>query len=214
MFNLRVYLDDYVRVLQRPDWPSIEQVADVILRAWHEQRTVFLCGNGGSAASASHIAADLTKLTAPAFGPRLRAVSMTESTSALSAIANDVAYEQVFAEQLRAFCQPGDVVIGLSTSGASPNVLRAIEFANSIHATTVGITGAEGKKLTQIVKHPIVISSTSVQHIEDATMVLGHILCLRVRESICLLNEGRPRRPFAAAAGVANVLPLRTATAP
>jgi D-sedoheptulose 7-phosphate isomerase len=195
MFNLQQYMSDYVRVLRHLDVGSIERVADVLVGAWGAGRTVFLCGNGGSAASACHIAADLTKLTAPAQGPRLRAMALNESMAALSAIANDLAYEDVFAEQLRSFAQRHDVVVGLSTSGSSPNVLRAVELANSIGAVTVGITGSAGARLRQLVRHAIVIDSTSVQHVEDATMVAGHVLCLRVKEAVDVLHLRSLLRP-------------------
>lgn len=181
MVDQQQYLTDYVRVLTHLEFASIERSVEVIVGAWLAQRTVFLCGNGGSAASACHLAADLTKLTAPRAGPRLRAMALTESMSAISAIANDLAYQEIFAEQLRAFGQTGDVVIGLSTSGSSPNVLRAVEYANSIGAFTIGVTGRGGRKLRELARHTIVVDSTSVQHVEDATMVVGHIVCLRVK---------------------------------
>lgn len=207
MFNLQQYMSDYVRVLRHLDPVAIERVAEVLVGAWSAGHSVFLCGNGGSAASACHIAADLTKLTAPAHGPRLRAMALTDSMSAISAIANDIAYEQVFAEQLRSFAQRHDVVIGLSTSGSSPNVLRALEYANSIGAVTVGITGSGGARLQQLVRHAIVIDSTSVQHVEDATMVAGHLLCLRVKEAVDVVQLRsllRPVAPAAAAGGAAR----------
>ena len=204
MFNLQQYLTDYVRVLRHLDAVSIERVAEVLVGAWSAGRTVFLCGNGGSAASACHIAADLTKLTAPPHGARLRAVALTDSMSAISAIANDLAYEEVFAEQLRSFAQRHDVVIGLSTSGSSPNVLRAVDYANSIGAVTVGITGAGGKKLLETAHHAIVVDSTSVQQVEDATMVAGHVLCLRVKEAIDSLQLRSLLRPAVAAQGASQ----------
>jgi len=213
MFNAQAYLNDYVRVLQRLDRASIERVVEVIVGAWFEKRTVFLCGNGGSAASASHIAADLAKLTTPPSGPRLRAVSLTESTAAISAIANDIAYEDVFTEQLRTFCQPRDVVVGLSTSGSSPNVLRAVELANSVGAITVGITGRAGHRLREIAHCSIIIDSTSVQHIEDATMVAGHMVCLRVKDALRLVNASTLVRPVAAGI-VANASVRPAAMAP
>lgn len=193
MFNLQDYLSDYLRVLRHLDETSIEHAAEMIVGAWTANRTVFLCGNGGSASSAGHLAADLTKLTAPPGGRRLRAVALTDSLSAISAIANDLAYDEVFAEQLRAFAQSGDVVIGLSTSGASPNVLKSIEYANSIGAVTIGITGKGGGSLKDRAQHAIVIESTSVQHVEDATMAAGHMLCLRVRDALAELHQ--PVRP-------------------
>jgi D-sedoheptulose 7-phosphate isomerase len=197
MFNLQQYMSDYVRVLRHLDAQSIERVAEALVGAWSAQRTVFFCGNGGSAASACHLAADLTKLTAPPHGARLRAIALTDAVSAISAIANDMDYEEIFAEQLRSFGQRHDVVIGLSTSGSSPNVLRAIEYGNSIGAVTVGITGSAGQKLQSLARHSIVIDSTSVQHVEDATMVAGHVLCLRVKEALAAIHLRSLLRPVA-----------------
>jgi D-sedoheptulose 7-phosphate isomerase len=184
MFSVDRYLGDYVAVLSRLDSADVEALAQVLLAAWRSRRTVFCCGNGGSAANASHFAADLTKLTAPPTGQRLRAMALNENIAAISAIGNDLAYEEIFAEQLRAFMAPKDVLIGFSTSGSSPNVLRAIEYANDAGAITVGVTGRKGTALAGLAHHSVTVQSTSVQHIEDASMVLGHLLCLRTRELI------------------------------
>jgi D-sedoheptulose 7-phosphate isomerase len=182
--NFGQYLAEYMTVLRSLNWGEVESIALALLRAWKEGRTVFCCGNGGSAASASHFMMDLAKLTAPVCGPRLRAMALNENVAAISAISNDISYEQIFAEQLRMFLDPNDVVIGFSTSGSSPNVIRAIEYANSAGAVTFGITGRRGHQLEELAQEAIVIDSTSVQQIEDATMVIGHLVCLRVKELI------------------------------
>jgi D-sedoheptulose 7-phosphate isomerase len=192
MLDLRQYFDSYIAVLRRVDHAAVRRMAQFVFAAWERRRTVFLCGNGGNSANAAHIAADLVKLTAPPRGPRLRAVALGESLAGLSAVANDIAYEEVFAEQLRAFLSPGDLVIGLSTSGSSPNVLRAVEHANQMGALTLGITGLKGAKLQACAQHPIVVASTSVQQIEDATMLVGHLVCLMVRDLVlAAVEEGR-----------------------
>lgn len=188
-FNIREYVDTYAGVVRALDLASIEALGRAIASTWRDRRTVFLCGNGGSAANASHIAADLVKLTAPATGPRLRAVALGEGMPGLTAAANDLAYEDVYVEQLKAFLEPGDLVVGLSTSGTSPNVLRALDFATSAGATTAGITGIAGSPLEARSEHVVLIPSHSVQHIEDATMVVGHLLCLLVRDLIARMPE-------------------------
>jgi D-sedoheptulose 7-phosphate isomerase len=184
MFNVGRYLDDYVSVLRQLDERAVERTAHVLLGAWRMNRAVFCCGNGGSAATACHIAADLAKLTQPPGGRRLRAVSLTESMSAISAIANDIAYQEIFAEQLRTLLAPGDVLLALSTSGSSPNVIRAVEYVNTAGGITVGVTGLGGIALHLVSQHCLVVQSTSVQQVEDATMVVGHLLCLRTKELI------------------------------
>jgi D-sedoheptulose 7-phosphate isomerase len=207
VFDVRNYMDDYIRVLRRLDQSVVARMAEAVLGAWTDGRTVFLCGNGGSAASASHIAADFTKLTAPRRGPRLRAVALNESISAISAIANDLAYEQIFAEQLRAFLRPMDVLIGLSTSGSSPNVLRAVEYANLAGGITLGITGRNGTQLQSVARLTLVVPSASVQHVEDASMVAGHVICLTVKEMIARATERTHFRPVIAPAALGRALP-------
>ena len=192
-FDLPRYFDSYLSVLGRIDHRSVERVAYSVFAAWRAGRTVFICGNGGNAANSIHIAADLVKLTAPPHGRRLKAVALGETLAGLTAVANDIAYEQVFAEQLRAFLSPHDVVIGLSTSGSSPNVLRAVEYANEAGAMTIGITGLGGQRLKTVSQYPVVVASSSVQQIEDATMVIGHLVCLIVRELV-LASSAVPAR--------------------
>jgi D-sedoheptulose 7-phosphate isomerase len=184
MFNAEQYVRKYVQVLEWLDVDLIDRMADVIVDAWRGRRRVFACGNGGSAANACHFAADLTKLTAPPQGPRLRAVSLAESLSAISAIGNDLAYDEIFAEQLRGSIDAGDVVIGLSTSGSSRNVLRALEYANEEGAVTLGITGSRGHLLQARAALTLSVASDSVQHVEDATMVALHLICLKVQSKI------------------------------
>jgi D-sedoheptulose 7-phosphate isomerase len=189
MFNVTRYLDEYAGVLRRLDGTVIERMAHILRDAWKAERTVFCCGNGGSASSASHFRMDLTKLASPANGSRIRALALTESMAAVSAISNDIAYEEIFVEQMRPFLAAHDVVIGLSTSGSSPNVIRAIQYANAMGAVTMGVTGRQGKKLDALARHTLVVNSTSVQQIEDATMVAGHLLCLRVKDLIARDHE-------------------------
>lgn len=191
MLDLNAYCDNFVAVVRRLDEAAVKRMANLVYAAWRGRHTVFICGNGGNFANAAHFAADLVKLTAPPVGPRLRAVALGESLSGLTAVANDIAYDQVFAEQLRAFLSPNDLVIGLSTSGSSPNVLRAIEYANESGAVTFGITGLGGRKLQAAARYPLVVGSTSVQQIEDATMLVGHMVCLLVRDMVLASADTR-----------------------
>lgn len=186
MFSVERYLSDYMGVLSQLEPGSIESIAQVLAGAWRANRTVFCCGNGGSAANASHFAADLSKLTAPQRGRRLRAVSLNESAAAMTAIANDITYDDVFVEQLRTFLSPNDVLLAFSTSGSSPNVVRAVEYANLAGAVTVAVTGRKGLRLHGIARHAVMVRSASVQQVEDATMVVGHLLCLRAKELIAI----------------------------
>jgi D-sedoheptulose 7-phosphate isomerase len=188
----RRYLADLCSALDGLDVAVIERVAHELVRAFAQGNIVFCLGNGGSAATASHLAADLTKLTAvPGDGPRLKVMSLCEHVSALSAIANDMAYEEVFVEQLRTFLAPGDVVVGFSTSGSSPNVVRALEYAASRGATTVAVTGRRGAPLRQVAETCLTIDSDTVQQIEDASMVAAHLMCLLARAGCDSLRSAR-----------------------
>lgn len=189
MLDFAHYLDDYLGVLKGLDQARVEALSHAIFQAWRQGRTVFCCGNGGSASSASHFITDLMKLTAPPRGRRVRAMALTESASTISAVGNDIAYQEIFVEQLRAFLEPGDVVIGFSTSGSSPNVVRAMEYAKEVGAVTLGVTGANGQKLGSIADQTLFVTSTSVQHVEDATMVVGHLVCLRVKDLITTASD-------------------------
>lgn len=191
VFDCAAYLHSYRDVLRCLDTESVSVVAEQVCSTWRLGGTVFLCGNGGSAASASHLATDLVKLTACPGVPRLRAVALGESVSWITAVSNDVAFEEVFVEQLRAFLGPSDLVIGLSTSGSSRNVLRAIDYARENGAATIGITGGGGAALQHRAAYTVVVPSRSVQQIEDATMVLGHLVCLTVATSIAAMSHPR-----------------------
>ena len=170
---------------------SIVQIAEQMTKAFRQRKKVLLFGNGGSAADAEHIACELAgKFTL--FRDPLPAVALTTNTSCLTAIGNDFGYEEVFARQLRGLVAKGDVVIGLSTSGASPNVIRAMEEANRQGAITVAFTGAKGK-LKESAQHVLSIPSTDTPRIQEAHMLAGHIICGLVEQS--LFSAGRNAKP-------------------
>lgn len=186
--NSSTYVAELAQALRRLDLQAVDRLAQAVHLAYLRNRTVFFIGNGGSASTASHLAADFSKLTTRPGQARLRCMALVDSVAALTAAGNDFAYEDVFVEQLRTFLEPGDVVVGISTSGRSKNVLKAVEFANGCGAITFGITGAEGSALRAITADSINIASLSVQQIEDLTTVAGHIACLATRD-LCLTTE-------------------------
>ena len=180
------YIDELVVALLDLDTQVLERVSWLLAKAYLAGQTVLVCGNGGSAATASHLATDLTKLTTPAGAlRRLKCMALTESASTVTAIGNDLFYEDIFVEQLRSWMSPGDVVIGISTSGSSKNVLKAIDYANENGAFTVGITGRGGAELQRLARETLVIGSTNVQRIEDLSMVAAHLLVLLTKDN-CL----------------------------
>jgi D-sedoheptulose 7-phosphate isomerase len=163
---------------------AAERFLQLLEAAYLEERQVFLMGNGGSGASASHAAADLNKGVSYGREKRFRVISLNDNLATLTAYANDVSYVDVFVEQLKNFLRPGDLVIALSGSGNSANVVKAIEYANQHGATTVGLTGFTGGKLAQIAQVPLHVPVHDMQKVEDIHMMLFHVamqvLCARL----------------------------------
>lgn len=160
----------------------IVRIADQVTKAFRRGNKVLLFGNGGSAADAEHIACELSgKFTL--YRDPLPAIALTTNTASLTAIANDFSYEEVFARQLRGLVAKGDVVIGLSTSGESPNVIRAIEEAGQRGAATVAFTGATGA-LRDKAQYVLSIPSGDTPRIQEAHMLAGHIMCFLIETSL------------------------------
>jgi D-sedoheptulose 7-phosphate isomerase len=182
-FSAPAYLADLTRAIATVDTTCLERMADAIEACCRAGGTVFCVGNGGSASTASHLATDLTKLTLVLGNTsHLRVLSLVDSVATLTAAANDVSYDESFVEPLRAWLQPGDVVVAISTSGRSRNVLRALEFARGRGAVLLAFTGQTGGPMQGLADETFVIASENVQRVEDVTMVAGHLLCLMVRD--------------------------------
>ena len=163
---------------------DIRGIVDIIINAYQHNRCVFIMGNGGSAATASHFARDLSIGTAVPGKRRLRAVSLTDNVVAITALANDLDYQAIFSEQLMGHLEKGDVVIGISASGNSPNVLKGIEYARDQGAVTVGLVGFGGGKLKGMVQKALVLSSKEYGPVEDIHLMLDHIISSLVKERI------------------------------
>lgn len=161
----------------------IVQVAGLITRALREGHTLLLFGNGGSATDASHIAAEFVGRYHRDRAP-FPALALGADQAALTCIANDYAYDEVFARQVRAHGRTGDVVIAISTSGNSPNVLKGVEAARALGLITVGWTGASGGKLAALVDHCFLVPSTVTARIQESHITLGHVLCELVEEGL------------------------------
>jgi D-sedoheptulose 7-phosphate isomerase len=174
------YLDDLVRLVQQVDAAEVEAVTEALVLAWQEGRRVLLMGNGGSSSTVSHIVADLQKCIAVETGRPLKALCLTDSTPLLSAWANDTEWHNVFAPQVECWAEPGDVVIGVSGSGNSMNVVRGMEAARKAGAQTIGLAGYAGGKLRHAVDHCIVVRSENMQRIEDVHMIVLHAIFLDV----------------------------------
>jgi D-inositol-3-phosphate glycosyltransferase len=162
----------------------ILQAADVIASAFADGNKLLICGNGGSAADAQHLAAELVGRFKMAERPALPAIALTADSALVTAWANDVGYEDVFARQVEAFARPGDVVIGFSTSGRSRNVVRAFETARRIGARTIALLGGDGGAAVRHADVPIVAPATDTQHIQEVHTVVLHLLCALVEEAL------------------------------
>lgn len=191
----RSYIVDIKRTIDALALELIEATVEQIHLARINLRQVFIMGNGGSAATASHFACDLGKNTVMAGVPRLRVQALNDNMAFFSACANDYGYDTVFAEQLTNFVQPEDVVLAISASGNSANVLKAVQVARTCGAFTIGWSGYQGGKLAKMVDLPIVIPSDSIEQIEDIHLMMAHMVTMSVRKAAqngFLLNTDQP----------------------
>lgn len=165
-----------IQVLSENCLPAIENFACICRQALEQGNTIYFCGNGGSAADSQHLAAELVGR----FQKERRGfpgIALTTDTSILTAVANDYGYDQVFARQVEALVRSGDVLVGLSTSGNSPNVVAAIEKAKIFGAATIGMTGSRGGKLAEICNVCIQVPSDVTARVQEAHILVGHIVC-------------------------------------
>jgi D-sedoheptulose 7-phosphate isomerase len=181
------WISDYVKA-QQTALASIpaEKVAglvNILRTALKEDRQVFVFGNGGSAANASHFATDLGKGASDKLGKRFRVLSLNDNTSWMTALGNDYSYDEIFVAQLRNYGRPGDVVLSLSVSGNSPNCVKALEWARSQGLVTVALVGAKRGKMAEVAEHVIVINDTHYGRVEDAQMGICHIACYAFMEN-------------------------------
>lgn len=183
-FDVPSYLEELSFTIDELPLPAITGLVRVFLQAYEHRRTIFLFGNGGSAALASHMACDLGKGTAEAAGRRLRVVALTDNVALITAWANDTCYENVFAEQLENLLQPGDVAFAISGSGNSPNILAALSFARQAGAVTAGITGFQGGRMKSLCDVCVVVPSENMQIIEDLHLSISHSVFRALRHEI------------------------------
>lgn len=184
MGSIRQYLEEVKYLLGTLPLERIRDAVDVLLSANYVGSTVYLVGNGGSAATASHFACDLAKGTITPGRPRFRVVALTDNVPLMTAWSNDIAYEDVFAEQLSGLMGPGDVVVAFSGSGNSPNVLRAVELAHRMKGITIGFSGFAGGRLSTLVDVPIVVPCDCMEQIEDVHITLCHLICTVLRKRL------------------------------
>jgi D-sedoheptulose 7-phosphate isomerase len=182
--ELRDYYTSLSRTVAALPHVSVALVAEILLDCYRNSGTVFPLGNGGSAATASHFACDLSKGTHQSGLPRFRVMALTDNVPLITAWGNDKNYECVFAEQLEALARPGDVVVLISASGNSPNILHAAEAARSAGAATVAFTGPTGGKVHDLVDHTIAIAADGMEQVEDGHLILCHSICVSLRNRL------------------------------
>ena len=187
---MNVFSDTYICDLKEvlDDFPheQFERVIDAMLDAYYNDKHIFTMGNGGSASTASHWVCDINKGCSLGKEKKFKMMCLNDSISTMLAYANDLSYEDVFVEQLKNFFVSGDVVIGISGSGNSENVLRAIDYANNNGGTTVGLCGYSGGKLFQRVDIPVLAKVDDMQKVEDIHMIVVHMSMQRIIQKVSL----------------------------
>jgi D-sedoheptulose 7-phosphate isomerase len=181
---VNTYLAELEEMIRSISLSHLEAVFRLLEDAYHNGHRILVMGNGGSAATASHFALDLAKNTITPGAPRLKAISLTDHVPLITAWSNDTAYEHIFAEQLANLIEPGDVAIGISASGNSPNVINALRMAKQNNARTVGLLGATGGQIKAMVDAYVLAPGQNIEQEEDAHMILAHIITRHMRDVI------------------------------
>jgi len=183
-------VEEIARKISRAD---IDRAIEFLYRAWQEGRTVFVAGNGGSAGTATHLAADLVKMTAIPGQPRLRAMSLVDNVPLVSALMNDDGWDNVYTEQLETFFRPGDVLVTISVHGGkgrdkagawSQNLMKAIEYVKRRGGTTIGLAGFDGGAMRDVCDACIVVPYDTTPHVEGFHVVLHHLMAFCLAERI------------------------------
>ena len=184
MEHIHNYISTLQQTMDQLPIQLIAEVIDILNQARLQGKQVFIMGNGGSASTASHFVCDLAKNTRRENLPHFRVIGLADNMALVSAYANDEGYENVFSQQLANLINPGDVVIAISASGNSNNVINAIEEARKHDATTIGFTGFDGGRLGQIVNVQIHVKSMIIEHVEDIHLMLEHMIVKTIKEQV------------------------------
>ncbi len=194
------YIDGFVRVLDSIDQHDIQNVIDRIVSAYREGRQLFIAGNGGSAATASHAATDFGKTMlgrhVDPLARRFRVISLVDNLALLTAYGNDVGFDSIFAEQLRMLAHPDDVLMVISASGNSPNIIEALDAARELGVGTIGLLGCDGGQALSRTDHAVTVRSAQFGYIEDAHVVIMHLITEALKKAVqlCELASVGPQR--------------------
>ena len=174
--KLQAYLEEEIRIIRSLDLESINKVMNILEDARISGKKIFICGNGGSAATASHFCCDFNKGVSLNLEKKYNFECLNDNVPTMMAVANDISYDEVFRYPLKCKMNPGDIFIGISGSGNSKNVVNAMEYAKSIGGTTIAIVGYSGGKLKEIADYNIHVNIDNMQITEDIHMVLDHLM--------------------------------------
>ena len=175
-FSITAYLDAHEKLSKKLDFASIEKGIQLIDQKFKSGNKIFTCGNGGSASTASHYITDWNKMINIATGKKFRGISLCDNIGVITAYANDLSYEEIFSGQLKALFDPGDLLIAISGSGNSKNVINAVNYANQTGGDTLSIVGYDGGELMKISKNSILVPSFDMQLCEDVHLMIGHMV--------------------------------------
>jgi len=175
------YIAEYLRkqeaCLKALPQDQIVQLIDIFKKAWEEERQIFVCGNGGSAANASHFITDLSKAASDKMNKRFKGMTLNDNVSWLTALGNDYSYEDIFVGQLKNFAQEGDLFMALSVSGNSPNVVKAMKWANDEKLQTIALVGGQRGALADLASFSIAVDEEHYGRVEDTQMSICHMIC-------------------------------------
>ena len=174
--KVKNYINKFEEVLSKISYDEISTCVEVIQKAWQNNKTIYVCGNGGSGSTASHFVTDWNKSIFLNTGKPFKSFSLVDNIGILTAYANDTSYENIFAGQLKNLISKGDVLICISGSGNSSNILAAVDVANKKGCDTIGLTGYDGGKLKNIVNYSYHVPINDMQITEDFHLMFGHIL--------------------------------------
>lgn len=175
-FTIEKYFEEHNFVLKNLDVKNLEKILDIVHEAQLSKKKIFTCGNGGSASTASHMITDWNKMTTMASGTKVYGFSLADNIGLITAYANDTNYDNIFKGQLQSVLDQGDLLIAISGSGNSKNVINAVDYANEINANTIGIVGFDGGELIKKAKFSIHVPSYDMQICEDIHLTICHLI--------------------------------------
>lgn len=184
IYHCKSYTTKLHQILESQDWKEVEKLAETLFKAWQNKKRVYICGNGGSAGNAIHLANDFLYGVAKDRAPGFRVMALTANSAVLTCLANDISYDEVFAQQLNTMGEKGDVLIILSGSGNSENVIRALQVGNQLGMQSYAILGFSGGKCKEIAKTSIHFAIDDMQIAEDLQLIVGHMLMQHLYERI------------------------------